>query len=100
MDIYLEQNCPNLLEAIKDCGYTPEDVVLDPFYCVLGLCSERTYNNFVNEYHDEIEAAIEFASTWDIDPKEWDLSTTVKRVEFALMYLAMELENELQYQTA
>lgn len=100
MDIYLEQNCPNLLEAVKDCGYTPEDVERDPFYCVLGCCSEKTFDNFVKESHDEIEAAIQFAYMWDIDPKEWDLSTDEERAKFALMYLAVELEREFEYQTA
>lgn len=31
MDVFLEENCSNLLETIKDCGYTPEDVARDPF---------------------------------------------------------------------
>ena len=100
MDIYLEQNCPNLLEAIKDCGYTPEDVGRDPFYCILGCCSQEYFDKFVKENHDEIEAAIQFESEWDIDPKEWDLSTDEKRAKFALMYLATELESEVEYETA
>ena len=100
MDVYLEGNCPNLLEAIKDSGYTPEDVARDPFYCVLGLCSDEYFNRFVKQNHDEIEAAIRFASEWAIDPKEWDLSSDEKRVKFALMYLAVELEEEVEYETA
>ena len=100
MDVYLEGNCPNLLEAIKDSGYTPEDVARDPFYCVLGLCSDEYFNRFVKQNHDEIEAAIRFASEWAIDPKEWDLSSDEKRVKFALMYLAVELEEEVECETA
>lgn len=94
MDIYLEQNCSNLLETIKDCGYTPADVGRDPFYCILGCCSQEYFGKFVKENHDEIEAAIRFASEWEIDPKEWDLSTDDKRAKFALMYLAIELERD------
>lgn len=100
MDIYLEQNCPNLMEAVKECGYTPEDVERDPFYCILGCCSQEYFDKFVKENHDEIEAVIEFASEWDIDPKEWDFSTDEKRAGFALMYLSVELEREFEYQTA
>ena len=37
MDIFLEENCPNLIEVIKECGYIFEDVVRDPLYCVFGL---------------------------------------------------------------
>lgn len=98
MDVFLEENCPNLLEAIKDCGYTPEDVERDPFYCVLGCCSEKTFDNFVKENHEEIEAAIQFAYMWEIDPKEWDLSTDEKRAGFALVYLAVELESDFEYE--
>lgn len=94
MDIYLEQNCSNLLEIIKDCGYTPADVRQDPFYCILGCCSQEYFGKFVKENHDEIEAVIRFASEWEIDPKEWDLSTDDKRAKFALMYLAIELERD------
>lgn len=100
MDVFLEEKCPNLLEAIKDCGYTPEDVERDPIYCSLGCCSQEYVDEFVKENHDEIEAAIQFACMWDIDPKEWDLSTDEERAKFALMYLAVELEIEFEYQTA
>lgn len=100
MDVFLEEKCPNLLEAIKDCGYTPEDVARDPIYCSLGCCSQEYFDKFVKENHDEIEAAIQFAYMWDIDPKEWDLSTDEERAKFALMYLAVELEIEFEYQTA
>lgn len=88
------------MEAVKECDYTPEDVERDPFYYVLGCCSAKTFDNFVKENHDEIEAAIQFAYMWDIDPKEWDLSTDEERAKFALMYLAVELEREFEYQTA
>ena len=94
MDVFLEQNCSNLLETIKDCGYTPADVGRDPFYCILGCCSQEYFDKFVKENHDEIEAVIKFASKWEIDPKEWDFSTDEKRLKFALMYLAVELERD------
>lgn len=100
MDVFLEQNCSNLLETIKDCGYTPADVGRDPFYCILGCCSQEYFGKFVKENHDEIEAAIQFASEWAIDPQEWDLSSDEKRVKFALMHLAVELEEEVEYETA
>ena len=100
MDVFLEEKCPNLLELIKECGYIPEDVARDPFYCVLGLCSDEYFHKFVKQNHDEIEAAIQFASEWAIDPKECDLSSDEKRVKFAIMYLATELESEVEYKTA
>ena len=100
MDVFLEEKCPNLLELIKECGYIPEDVARDPFYCVLGLCSDEYFHTFVKQNHDEIEAAIQFASEWAIDPQECDLSSDEKRVKFALMYLAVELEEEVEYETA
>ena len=100
MDVFLEEKCPNLIEAVKDCGYTLVDVERDPFYCILGCCSQEYFDKFVKENHDEIEAAIQFASEWAIDPQERDLSSDEKRVKFALMYLAVELEEEVEYETA
>lgn len=99
MDIYLEQNCPNLLEAIKESNYPLEDVEREPFSCILGCCTQITFDNFVKGNHDEIEAAIQFASMWVIDPNEWDLSTDEKRAGFALMYLAVELEGDVEDET-
>lgn len=94
MDIFLEENCPNLIEVIKECGYTFEDVSKNPLYCVFGLYGRPEL--FAEKYGKEIEAAIEFANDYAVDINEFDLSTTKKKVRFALMYIATELESDCQ----
>ena len=95
MDIFLEEKCPNLINAIKECGYTFEDVKQDPLYCIFGWYTNGP-ENFAKEYGKEIEAAIEFANDYAVDINEFDLSTTKKKVRFALMYIATELELDCQ----
>ena len=94
MDIFLEENCPRLIEVIKECGYTFEDVSKDPLFCVFGLFGRPEL--FAEKYGKEIEAAIEFADEYAVDINEFDLSTTDKKVGFALMYIASELESDCQ----
>lgn len=96
MDIFLEENCPNLIEVIKECGYTFEDVIKDPLYCFFGR-NAKGPENFAKQYGKEIEAAIEFASNYVVDVSKFDLSTTDKKVGFALMYMATELATENYY---
>ena len=95
MDIFLEENCSHLIEAIKECGYTFEDVKQDPLYCLFG-CNAKGPETFAKQYGKEIEAAIEFADEYAVDVNEFDLSTTEKKVGFALMYIATELESDCQ----
>ena len=96
MDVFLEQNCSNLIDEIKECGYTFEDVIKDPLYCLFGW-NAKGPENFAKQYGKEIEAAIEFASNYVVDISEFDLSTTDKKVGFALMYMATELATENYY---
>lgn len=93
MDIFLEENCSHLIEAIKECGYTFEDVAQDPLYCLFGW-NAKGPESFAKQYGKEIEAAIEFASNYAVDINEFDLSTIEKKVRFAIMYMATELESD------
>lgn len=92
MDVFLEENCPHLIEVIKECGYTFEDVSKDPLFCVFGLGGRPEL--FAEKYGKQIEAAIEFADKYDVDVNEFDLSTTKKKVRFALMYIAIKLQDD------
>ena len=96
MDVFLEENCPHLIDAIKECGYTFEDVKQDPLYCSFGWNADGP-ETFANQYGKEIEAAIKFADDYVVDITEFDLSTIEKKVGFALMYMATELATENYY---
>ena len=94
MDIFLEQNCPNLIEHIKESEYPFEDIVREPLYCVLGFYTPKLVEIFAEQYCKEIDAAIEFADEYDVDISKFDLSTPEKKVGFALMYLTTQLESD------
>ena len=93
MDIFLEQNCSNLIDTIKESGYTLDDVIKDPLYCIFGWNAEGI-ENFAKQYGKEIDAVIKFANDYDVDINEFDLSTNEKKVKFAISYLALQLQND------
>lgn len=93
MDIFLEQNCSNLIDEIKECGYTFDDVIKDPLYCIFGWYAKGV-DIFAKQYGKEIDAAIKFANDYDVDINEFDLSTNEKKVKFAISYLALQLQND------
>lgn len=94
MDVFLEQNCSNLIDAIKECEYPFEDIKQEPIYCVLGFYTPKRVEIFAEQYGKEIDAAIKFADEYDVDISEFDLSTPEKKVGFALMYLTTQLESD------
>lgn len=93
MDIFLEQNCSNLIDEIKECGYTFDDVIKDPLYCIFGWYTKGVEIS-AKHYGKEIDAAIKFANDYDVDINEFDLSTNEKKVKFAFSYLALQLQND------
>lgn len=96
MDLYLEDNCQHLIEAIKNSGCPLDDVARVPLDCVFGS-HNKGLEAFAEKYNKEIEAVIKFADDYDVDINEFDLSTTEKKVGFALMYMATEIK--LDYST-
>ena len=93
MDIFLEENCPHLIESIKHSGNSFEDVIQDPLYCIFGW-NAKGPENYSKQYGKEIDAVLEFADEYDVDISEFDLSTIEKKVSFALMYIATELQSD------
>lgn len=82
-----------MIDSIKECGYTFEDVRQDPLYCLFGW-NVKGPEIFAEQYGKEIDAAIEFANEYDVDISECDLSTMEKKVSFAIMYMATQLESD------
>lgn len=77
-------------EAVKNYGV--EGVTMDPFYTVTGAFSDSYYTRLYRDMEAEIDAVVEFASKWDIDPSEWELDTPENRYKFAVQYLAIDFE--------
>lgn len=105
MDGFLEEKCPTLLKAIRKenkVGYTFYDICRDPFnnflYDYLNDYSQQGADRFIEDNHDEVEAAIDFAEKYDIDTNEWDLSDAEKRFSFAISYLSYECELDVEYE--
>lgn len=93
MDVFLEKNCPNLIYRISNSGYTFDDIIEDPLYCIFGSpYSLEDVENFAKQNDKEIETVIKFVEDYDIDViKEFDLSSTCKKLIFAIRYLTTEL---------
>lgn len=100
MDVQLLQNSPNLIEKVQDAfNYWGSDIARDPWNTMLsGIWSQSAVDSYLNDLEDEINAVIDFASEWDIDASEWDFSTPEKRFEFAVSYLSIDMESEVEYQ--
>ena len=93
MDAFLEKNCPNLISVLRNSGHTYEDIIENPSYCIFGpFYSSEEVENFAKKYDKEIETIIKFVEDYDIDViKEFDLSSTCKKLIFAIRYLTTEL---------
>ncbi len=102
MDVELTEKASGLIQAVKEGteSYTLEDIQRDPWNTfVYNQCgfSESSVNSWLNDNSDEIQAVVDFASEWDIDANEWDFSTLEKRASFAIMYLAIQIEDDIEY---
>jgi hypothetical protein len=103
MDVTLLQNAPNIIEAIREESqwYTYEDIMRDPWntfvYSHVGY-SQTSVDNYLSSIETEIEAVIDFASTWDIDPNEYDFSDLEKKAQFAFFYIAYELQSDQEWE--
>ena len=93
MDAFLEKNCPSLISVLRNSGHTYEDIIENPSYCIFGpFYSSEEVENFAKKYDKEIETIIKFVEDYDIDViKEFDLSSTCKKLIFAIRYLTTEL---------
>ena len=103
MDIQLLNQAPNLIQAVKSETefYTPSDIQRDPWntfvYSQRGF-SQSSVDSWLNSMAEEIQAVIDFASEWEIDASEWDFSDLEKRAEFAISYISIEIERDLEYE--
>lgn len=93
MDTFLEKNCPNLIYRIITSGHSFKDVFKDPSYCIFGSnYNLKDIENFAKQNDKEIETVIKFVEDYDIDViKEFNLTSSWKRMNFAISYLATEL---------
>ncbi len=100
MDVMLMENAANFIEQVQNAFnyYGEEGITHDPGYTIIGGYTEKAVNNFLDEYKKEIDYIIEFAIKWDIDPNEWELTDSYDRFKFAAMYIAIDLENEKEWQ--
>lgn len=100
MDVFLINNASEFINIIKESVkyYGADGIWHDPIYTVVGGFTEKTVNNFIENYKKEIDAIIEFASTWDIDPSEWALTDPFDRFKFAAGYIASDIQNELEWE--
>lgn len=95
MDVVLMEKAPELVrmvaEAVKNYGV--DGVTMDPFYSVTGAFCDSYYTRLYSDLEDEINAVIDFATEWDIDPSEWELDTPENRYKFAVQYLAIDFDD-------
>ena len=98
MDIYLEQNCPSIIEKIEDAAkyWVIGDIIADPFYCLFGY-SEKPIERFYEENKSEFDEAVEFIDRWYMDVDESLGWLDIVRLVF--VSLACDMEEEICYET-
>ena len=102
MDIQLQKNAPELIQAVREEleYYTPSDIQRDPWNTfVYNQCgfSQSSVDSWLRKMESEILAVIDFASTWEIDASEWDFSDLEKQAEFAISYISICIERDLEW---
>ena len=94
MDKFLEKNCQNLIRKIQEGGYSFEDIIEDPIYCIFGSSySPEDVINFVKKYNEELNVSIKFKFAdeyYKTNIKKFD-PTFEEKIRLAVRYLALEL---------
>lgn len=98
MDIFLINNASVFINIVKESTkyYGVDGIWNDPVYTIIGGFTEKAVNNFIENYKKEIDAIIEFACIWDIDPNEWELTEPFDRFKFAAGYIASYIQNDIE----
>lgn len=98
MDLYIEQNCPSIIEKIEEAAeyWAIGDIIADPFYCLFGY-SERAIERFYEENKKEFDAAVEFIDQWcmEVDKSLGWLDI----VRLVIVSFACDMEEEICHET-
>lgn len=101
MDLYLTEHCPELIEQVTEAldNYGEYSMNFDPVYVFFGgMPSQSFVDRQIDNWSDEIEAAINFAGEYAVDLSEYTLDTPWDRFIFAIQYLAFEVQSDREYE--